>query len=133
MPRPGEVTPRAAAGSDHGADAQLKRLATAVAVDATRGSGAQPQPPTPGPTASPQAAQAAAQDLNDGYDNALFAPTQRPTEPITSGAPFGTGPNFVPRPFEDDRSFALRVAGELEASPSARDLAPFIQKLKDGR
>lgn len=70
-------------------------------------------------------------DLNDGYDDALFGPTMRPTEPLTHGAPFGPGANFVPRPDEDNRSFSLRVADELEATGSAA-LAPYIAKLRFG-
>ncbi len=126
MPRPEQVIPRADSTADHGSDAQLKRLAAAVATKAT----------TPGPGsgggASPAAAQAQQADLNDGYDTALFAPTDRPNEPVTAGVPFGPGSNFVPQPFEDDRTFMLRVASDLKASPGARDLGPYIAKIEQG-
>lgn len=86
--------------------------------------GQRPVPP-PTPEDDPNA------DLNNGYDEALFGPTMRPSEPLTTGAPFGPGANFIPRPDEDDRSFTLRVADTLEASGSAR-LAPYIAKLRFG-
>lgn len=36
----------------------------------------------------------------------LFAPTERPNEPITAGAPFGPGPNPTPRRRTPGRTFA---------------------------
>jgi len=36
----------------------------------------------------------------------LFAPTERPDEPITAGAPFGPGPSPTPRSRTPGRTFA---------------------------
>jgi hypothetical protein len=79
-----------------------------------------PQPQLPQPPPQPQG------ELNGGYDAVLFGPTDRPHEPLTAGMPFGAGPSFVPRPTEDDRTFLMRVAGELLASPSATNSAKAL-------
>jgi hypothetical protein len=70
--------------------------------------------------------------VSGGYDTALFAGTDRPTEPVTSGAAFGPGPNYVPQPYESDRAFALRVASQLEQSGTASKLTGYIEKLRWG-
>jgi hypothetical protein len=71
------------------------------------------------------------EDASGGYDDALFAPTDRPDEPITHGAPFGAGANFVALPYEDEFAFRRRVADELESSGTA-SLNPYIAKLRTG-
>jgi hypothetical protein len=138
MARAGETPPvRAPAGSPHGESAELARLAANVTRVPAGGpppsaTPAQPQAqspqPAPGPT--PGGPPAPASDLSGGYDQALFAPTQRPDEPITHGAPFGPGANFVQAPSEDNRTFALRVAGQLASDPG---LAPFVAAIQQGR
>jgi len=70
-------------------------------------------------------------DASGGYDEALFAPSDRPDEPITHGAPFGPGANFVALPYEDEYAFRRRVADELESSGPA-SLGPYIAKLRTG-
>lgn len=53
----------------------------------------------------------------------LFAPSQRPDEPITAGMPFGPGPNSLPEP-RGALSEALSVLGNGNASvESLRELA----------
>ena len=49
-------------------------------------------------------------DAPQETDVALYGPTHRPSTPITQGAPFGPGADFVPRPFEDERDYTHRVA-----------------------
>lgn len=134
MPRPGQVVPRAAADAEHGSTAALQRLASAVPRVAPAAAPEQVRPPagSPSPPAPPGAGQLTG-DLNDGFDSALFGPTNRPNEPITEGAPFGPGSNYVRRPYEDDRSFMLRVAQELEAGPEAGPLAAYIEDIRKGR
>jgi hypothetical protein len=138
VPRPGSPSPpRAGAEAEHGATAALQRLAAAVptrAAPSQTGPGAvlSPAPGRPGPTEQIEPAPLE-NDLNDGYDRALFGPSQRPDEPITTGVPFGPGANYRPKPFEDDRSFVLRVADELENSPDATALASYIADLRAGR
>lgn len=130
MARPGQIVPRAPADAEHGATAELQRVAGAI-----------PARPAPQPQARQVSAQPPSEpvqltdDLNDGYDAVLFGPSQRPDEPITEGAPFGPGSNFVPRPFEDDRAFMLRVADEIERSPGGQtpSLAAYTEDIRRGR
>jgi len=70
--------------------------------------------------------------VSGGYDEALFGPTWRPEEPITHGAPFGPGRSFVILPYEDERSFVLRVADQLEHSDQGGALGRYIAKLRAG-
>ncbi len=125
MPRPGQTPPiRAGAEAPHGTSAGLARLASSV-----------PDQPPLGPPGSPEnegPAGGPVQELNDGYDEVIMSPTSRPDEPITAGAPFGPGPNFVRLPSEDDRTFMLRVADELSTS-DAPSLGPYIAKIREGR
>jgi hypothetical protein len=136
MPRPGQTPPiRANEDAPHGASAALERMAT------DRGA----PPPVPSPDAGPAATQPSGRaargtpaeaptgegELNEGFDEALFAPSGRPDEPITEGMPFGPGSSFRQQPDEDDRSFMLRVAADLEASGSSA-LSPFIRKIRRG-
>jgi len=142
MPRAGTETPAPAApqGADAGTGAALRRMAQAVPAtpppDATNPTGAQSTPPSsPGAGAgtSPVGDVAQPSDLNAGYDAALFGPTDRPGEPVTQGLPFGPGASYVPRPNEDDRTFLLRVADQLENTPGASGpLRQFIDKIRLG-
>src|SRR5207249_1857480 len=119
------------AEAPYGATAALQRMDEAVPKRA----GARP-PAVGAPQGEPGALESPTgqppTDLNGGFDQALFAPTDRPTEPITAGAPFGPGANYVPKPYESDRAFALRVADQLEQTPTAGDLGPYINKLRWG-
>lgn len=54
-----------------------------------------------------------------GFDDILFAPSDRPEEPITAGAPFGPGPMFVRQGYESDEEFLARIAAEIAESPNA--------------
>lgn len=86
-----------------------------------------PGPGGPGPGATTEGAPPP--ELNGGYDAALFGPTDRPGEPVTTGMPFGAGPSFVPLPTEDTRTFMLRVANDLSANP---ELAAYVAKIRSG-
>lgn len=119
-------------GAEHGTGVALRRLAGAV--QAPRAEPA-PRPerrpvsdvePVEGPGAEEQD-----EDSTGGYDDAVFAPSDRPDEPITHGAPFGPGANFVALPYEDEFAFRRRVADELESSGPA-SLGPYIEKLRTG-
>jgi hypothetical protein len=88
--------------------------------------------PGPGPTGGAGAGTAETApppELNGGYDAALFGPTDRPAEPVTTGMPFGAGPSFTPLPTEDSRTFMLRVANDLAANP---ELATYVAKIRSG-
>ncbi len=61
-----------------------------------------------------------------------MAPSSRPEEPITAGAPFGSGPNYVRLSSEDERTFMLRVAEDLEASGTP-GLGDYVAKIREGR
>jgi len=128
--RPGEIVPRAPADAEHGSTAQLQRVAGAIPARPA----AEAQPRQAG-TQPPSEPTQLTNDLNDGYDAVLFGPSQRPDEPITEGAPFGPGSNFVPSPFEDDRAFMLRVADEIERSPGGQvpSLAAYVEDVRRGR
>lgn len=123
MPRPTDITTqKAPADAPFGAEARLQRLAQSAPTTLEESA-----PPAPqGESRDPSMPPPLAGDLNDGYDDYLFAETSRPAEPLTHGSPFGAGANFVPRPQETPRSFMLRVAGDLERAPGA---GPEVQKL----
>jgi hypothetical protein len=72
------------------------------------------------------------EDVSGGYDEALFSPSWRPEEPISHGASFGPGRSFVILPYENERSFQLRVADQLEASDQGGALGRYIAKLRAG-
>lgn len=72
---------------------------------------AQPRP-APMPAGAPP-------QQNTGFEDILFAPTDRPHEPITAGAPFGPGPSFTRYAHESDEDFKMRVAAQLLSSPVA--------------
>lgn len=125
MPRPGTIEPRAGADAPHGATADLQRLAKAAPTRSA------PSTPAPAPAARPTTVpspetQLPGTDLNNGFDEYLFAPTARDAEPLTEGAPWGPGANFVPRRMETSRDFLNRVADELSVAPGA---GPQVQRL----
>jgi hypothetical protein len=131
VPRPGEVVPRAPADAEFGSTAALQRLARTVPA----GAGAAERPGPGRPPTEPPDPEDSDEDLNEGFDRALFAPTARPDEPLTAGMPFGDGPNWTPRPTEDDRSFLMRVAADLERDPAAASsaqLRTYIAKIRQG-
>lgn len=66
--------------------------------------------------------------LNGELEDVLFAPTERPDEPLTAGVEFGPGPLTVPFPGETERDFRLRVADSLSSSPSA---TPSVRAFAD--
>lgn len=128
MPRAGEVTPKAAADAPFGSTAALQRMAQAVPITADQAARAPntPADALPDPQMDPNV------ELNGGLDKVLFGPSARPNEPVTHGAPFGDGANFIPRPNEDDHTFMLRVADELDASPLSKSLSTYTAKIRRG-
>lgn len=118
----------------HGQAAALERMASTVPAErqpAQRSAAPVVQPfATKGP-GSPGVPLGQEGDVSGGYDNALFAPSDRPHEPITHGAPFGEGANFVQLPYEDEYAFRRRIADELSKDPTP-SLAPYIEKLRAG-
>jgi len=69
-----------------------------------------------------QAAKESAQQVqgeSTNFDDILFAGTDHPNEPITTGAPFGPGASFVRQPAESDDQFLTRVSGEVANAPGA--------------
>lgn len=133
MPRPGTTPPvRASADAEHGSSAELARLQLpAQQSDASLG-GAEPSKGDIGPEAlglPPEADPNA--DINGGYDEALFQPSGRPNEPVFAGVAFGGGPNYRQSDSEDDRTFMLRVADDLERTGSPQTKR-FIEKIRAG-
>jgi len=124
-------------GAPHGEGAALRRMAGTIPMG-TPGPGqpvveqapaGRPQPvPVDGPGGQPDEEE----DVTGGYDEAMFAPTDRADEPITHGAPFGPGASFVMLPYENERSFQVRVADQLESSNKAPSLKAYIDKLRAG-
>lgn len=55
----------------------------------------------------------------------LFGPTDRPTEPLSAGAPFGAGPDVPGLGPEAPEQFLGRVAESLGANPEA---SPEVRK-----
>lgn len=144
MPR--EPRLRAGESAEHGASAQLERLDRSVGESVPQGPAVRRVPQDAGPTmeAVSQTGLAPAaeegvdlppeldDELNEGYDEELFAPSREPDLPVTDGVPFGPGADFIPRASEDDRSFMLRVARELEGS-GIGGLEPYIRAIREGR
>lgn len=132
MARPGQVPePSAGADAGYGATAQLRRVDRAGSP--AGGAGAQAVRPNGRPPADVTDPEDDADtELNDGYDSALFAPTNRPDVPVTNGAPFGEGANYVPLPSEDDFTFMQRVANDLDSGPQSGQLREFISKIRLG-
>jgi hypothetical protein len=59
-----------------------------------------------------------------GLDNLVFGPSERPTEPISHGAPWGEGPDAVegdPRKFRQD--VGRRLLETPNMSPQVKNLA----------
>jgi hypothetical protein len=119
----------------HGEGAALERIASTAQPPPAPGPARPPvQPFAPGATPMGAADLPAGfdpQDVSGGYDEALFAPSDRPHEPLTHGAPFGDGANFTPMPAEDEWAFRRRIADQLEQDP-APSLQPYIAKLRAG-
>jgi hypothetical protein len=49
----------------------------------------------------------------DEYDQELLAPTNFPDRPLTHGAEFGPGADFLPSPRENDSDFMVRIATRM--------------------
>src|SRR2546427_554516 len=49
-------------------------------------------------------------------DQFLFSQSDRPNEPVTSGAPFGAGANVVHGSFQSDDEVVAQVAQQLQGS-----------------
>jgi hypothetical protein len=125
MPRPEQVRPTAPEGAPHGSTAAIERVATAAPI-------ASPQQPVAIEPVQPEQVGVEQPQFEpertDGLDAMLFAPTMRPDEPITAGAPFGPGPNYRPTPLETPRDFLTRIGNELANSPVA---TPAVRRYAD--
>jgi hypothetical protein len=63
----------------------------------------------------------------------LFSPTDRPSEPVTSGVNFGAGPDDVMDRAETPRLFNDRVAGALGAQPGApKEVRALVARMREG-
>lgn len=66
-------------------------------------------------------------------DAFLFSQTDRPSEPLTAGAPFGEGPDMTPYALENEEDFADRVAEDLMTRPGvSKDLKAWAQRRRAG-
>lgn len=52
-------------------------------------------------------------EVGDDLDAEFLGPTRYPNRPITNGAPFGPGADFVAMPDESDQQFLGRVAERM--------------------
>lgn len=66
----------------------------------------------------------------DDTEAFLASASDRPDQPLSAGAPFGPGPDVVPRPQENERDFLARVATSLETTslPGAREFASRVRR-----
>ena len=85
----------------------------------------------------PQARQASQPQGGQGsspIEDFLFGATQRPTEPVTAGAPFGPGASpFDMSRVESPRDFMTRVVGQMVLAPDAEpELQGFLAKVQLG-
>lgn len=53
------------------------------------------------------------------FDKTLFSPTDHPGEPVTHGAPFGPGADFLNDGPEGDAAFLRRAAYDTAVAPGA--------------
>lgn len=137
MARPGEVVQRAPEGAEHGAGAALQRLQEALPLAKGQQQAAPPQLQQPFPSAPPPAPPTPepppiSGDVSGGYDEQLFSQSHRPGEPITAGAPFGPGANFIPQAGEDDHTFMLRVADQLGRAPTTQRVRLLAERIRLG-
>jgi len=64
----------------------------------------------------------------------LFGPSDRPAEPITTGAPFGPGADVVRRSFQSDDQLVAQVAERIAADPRApKVLRAFSRRALEGQ
>ena len=93
-------------------------------------------PPAPSRTNILQAAQAAG-PMQQGPLTPLSAPTQRPNEPVTTGADSGPGfgssilgirPGQVPQTGQTAKSLVQTLASDPDASPALKNLASILGK-----
>lgn len=63
----------------------------------------------------------------------LFGPTDRPNEPITTGAPFGAGPPGAAAAYESSDQLLQRVALQIGETPGAApELRAFAARVAKG-
>jgi len=74
------------AGGEYGEGQEMMDLQTSA-----------PMSKTEAPAARPRASRGQAAAAEIARPTPLFAPTERPDEPITAGAPFGPGPGAAPQ------------------------------------
>lgn len=62
----------------------------------------------------------------------LFDPTDRPSEPLTAGAPFGLGPDVSKYALETDKQAADRVAEMVLAKGGSKQLVAWAKRRMAG-
>jgi hypothetical protein len=87
------------AGGEYGEGQEMMDLQTSAPMSKTEAPAARPRARA-GRQAAPEAA----------MPTPLFAPTERPDEPITAGAPFGPGPGPAQQPMVSSASLAATLA-----------------------
>lgn len=101
------------------------------ASQVNRAMAAVPQQPSPDPVLQAAANQRPSEPGSlTNFDDILFSPSDYPDEPITEGAPFGPGTNFVRRGPENDDEFmkraALTIANSKNATSRVRSFATRV-------
>lgn len=96
--------------------------------------GAQPTPTAPGGPPSAAGGQAGPPPPAPGSLTPLTAPSQRPDEPLTAGAPFGPGPNStgLPTPQQQQWMNTHQMISELAAQQPSGSLATLLAYLNGG-
>lgn len=102
-------------GGQYGEGQEMVELQSSAPMSKTQSGSAQPR------MRQQSAASPAAQQVTP-----LFAPTERPDEPITAGAPFGPGPGPAPRPARQGGKLAQTLA-KLVADDDSGTLAVWAR------
>jgi hypothetical protein len=69
----------------------------------------------------------------DPSQDFVLSPSDRPTEPFTSGLSFGTGPDVPKYGFENNADLLKQVADKLSADPNApKEVRGFIDRVNRG-
>jgi hypothetical protein len=85
----------------------------------------------PGPNLNPQATPApGGMPMQRTPPLPLSAPTQRPDEPVTAGAPVGAGPNVLPGPDANAAGYQSALGLVQQAAATSPEASALLQRLQ---
>lgn len=108
--------PKYISGGEYGEGQEMMDLQSSAPMSKTQAGSAQPR----------MSRQAAAQAAPQQQVTPLFAPTQRPDEPITAGAPFGPGPGPVTNRYNGTLSRRLSLLAQYDSSGDLSFMADVL-------